>query len=229
MIITTPCEYVKPRWACWSSNGKSNEDLHITSMLPCYSHPYLWQRVLDNITKHGKKVGSHRNVVSQKNATHILEGPCHKWWGIEERKNREEIDEQNQSGANEFPGTYHEKAWTWEHRSHWENWGREKQRKTTAELHEKPQPAVKNQWSRKNKKPGGVENHDRQRPNWIRHLERERESYHVIKYVTSLIQSYITRQCHKLDWESSKTQTCLWRVVPLTDIAAAVISLFDVT
>ena len=26
-----------------------------------YSHPYLWQRVLDNITKHGKKVGSHRN------------------------------------------------------------------------------------------------------------------------------------------------------------------------
>ena len=32
--------------------------------------------------------------------------------GIEERKNREEIDEQNQSGANEFPGTYHEKAWT---------------------------------------------------------------------------------------------------------------------
>ena len=43
-----------------------------------YSHPYLWQRVLDNITKHGKKVGSHRNVVSQKNATHILEGPCHK-------------------------------------------------------------------------------------------------------------------------------------------------------
>ena len=43
-----------------------------------YSHPYLWQRVLDNITKHGKKVGSHRNVVSQKNATHILEEPCHK-------------------------------------------------------------------------------------------------------------------------------------------------------
>ena len=35
-------------------------------------------RVLDNITKHGKEVGSHRNVVSQKNATHILEGPCHK-------------------------------------------------------------------------------------------------------------------------------------------------------
>ena len=142
-----------------------------------YSHPYLlvWQRVLDNITKHGKEVGSHSNVVSQKNATHILEGPCHKWWGIEERKNREEIDEQNQSGANEFPGTYHEKAWTWEHRSHWENWGREKQRKTTAELHEKPQPAVENQWSRdhrKNKKPRRVENHDRQRPNWIRHLER---------------------------------------------------------
>ena len=54
-----------------------------------YSHTYLWQRVLDNITKHGKEVGSHRNVVSQKNATHILEGPCHKWWGIEERKNRE--------------------------------------------------------------------------------------------------------------------------------------------
>ena len=26
-----------------------------------YSHPCLWQRVLDNITKHGKKVGSHRN------------------------------------------------------------------------------------------------------------------------------------------------------------------------
>ena len=140
---------------------------------------FLWQRVLDNITKHGKEVGSHRNVISQKNATHILEGPCHKWWGIEERKNREEIDEQNQSGANEFPGTYHEKAWTWEHRSHWENWGREKQRKTTAELHEKPQPAVENQWSRdhrKNKKPRRVENHDRQRPNWIRHLERERES-----------------------------------------------------
>ena len=43
-----------------------------------YSHSYLWQRVLDNITKHGKKVGSHRNVVSRKNATHILEGPCHK-------------------------------------------------------------------------------------------------------------------------------------------------------
>ena len=43
-----------------------------------YSHPYLWQRVLDNITKHGKEVGSHRNVISQKNATHILEGPCHK-------------------------------------------------------------------------------------------------------------------------------------------------------
>ena len=108
----------------------------------------------------------------------VKEGPCHKWWGIEERKNREEIDEQNQSGANEFPGTYHEKAWTWEHRSHWENWGQEKQRKTTAELHEKPQPAVENQWSRdhrKNKKPGGVENHDRQCPNWIRHLERERE------------------------------------------------------
>ena len=40
---------------------------------------------------------------------------------IEERKNREEIDEHNQSGANEFPGTYHERAWTWEHRSHWEN------------------------------------------------------------------------------------------------------------
>ena len=43
-----------------------------------YSHPYIWQRMLDNITKHGKKVGSHRNVVSHKNATHILEGPCHK-------------------------------------------------------------------------------------------------------------------------------------------------------
>ena len=28
----------------------------------------------------------------------------------EERKNREEIDELNQSGANEFPGTYLEKA-----------------------------------------------------------------------------------------------------------------------
>ena len=43
-----------------------------------YSHPYLLQRVLDNITKLGKKVGSHRNVVSQKNSTPILEGPCHK-------------------------------------------------------------------------------------------------------------------------------------------------------
>ena len=28
------------------------------------------------------------------------------------RGRTEEIDEQNQSGANEFLGTYHEKAWT---------------------------------------------------------------------------------------------------------------------
>ena len=47
-------------------------------ILQCYVIPILWQRVLDNITKHGKEVGSHRNVVSQKNATHILEGTCHK-------------------------------------------------------------------------------------------------------------------------------------------------------
>ena len=163
-----------------------------------YSHHYLWQRVLDNITKHGNKVGSHRNVVSQKNATHILEGPCHKWWGIEERKNREEIDEQNQSGANEFPGTYHEKACTWEHRSHWENWGREKQRKTTAELHEKPQPAVNNQWSRdnrKNKKQGRMENHDRQRPNWIRHLERDYYEYRLL-----LLTSTVRQQLSSPSW-----------------------------
>ena len=50
-------------------------------ILQCYVIPILtygsecWT---DNITKHGKKFGSHRNVVSQKNATLILEGPCHK-------------------------------------------------------------------------------------------------------------------------------------------------------
>ena len=80
-------------------------------ILQCYVIPILTygSECWTIITKHGQKVGSHINVVSQKNATHILEGPCHKWWCIEERKNREEIDEQNQSAANEFPGTYNEK------------------------------------------------------------------------------------------------------------------------
>ena len=52
--------------------------LHEGSTLNFFIYKSTWQRVLDNITKHGKEVGSHRNVVSQKNATHILEGPCHK-------------------------------------------------------------------------------------------------------------------------------------------------------
>ena len=48
-------------------------------ILQCYVIPILtYGSECWTITKHGKKVGSHRNVVSQKNDTHILEGPCHK-------------------------------------------------------------------------------------------------------------------------------------------------------
>ena len=37
------------------------------------------------------------------------------------------------------------------------------------------------------KKPGRVENHDRQRPNWIRHLERERSTFLCCSVVCKII------------------------------------------
>ena len=69
-------------------------------------HPYLWQRVLEDNTTHGKKVASHKNVVLQKNVAYLLKEQCHKQRDINAKRCKEEVDENSQGGAAGFPGTY---------------------------------------------------------------------------------------------------------------------------
>ena len=123
----------------------------------------LWKWVLDNFYKDARKTGGCRNVVLQKNPSHLIYTACHQRTRPWKNVGGKIANKDDKSITDEVFWSHYEEQRSREHDYNREDWRQKKSRKAKTDVHQELEQLDRHQWSGTDKSgtgPTAMESHN---------------------------------------------------------------------